>query len=153
MKHSVMYYYDIYNNYDSRVWTMKMLGFVVLKEITTMLLETRRSFWFLSASKPPRKWERKKGLYVCGGDQIMHMLFVVHACFETAKVTVMGREGIFKTSLLFPFCLCNKHACGLYLLFECHLATHLLLHSLQYIPWGLVDALCLITVSSFWHRR
>lgn len=115
-----MYYYDIYNNYDSRVWTMKMLGFVVLKEITTMLLETRRSFWFLSASKPPRKWERKKGLYVCGGDQIMHMLFVVHACFETAKVTVMGREGIFKTRFLFPFCLCNKHACGLFLLFECH---------------------------------
>lgn len=134
--------------------TMKMLGFVLLKEITTMLLETRRSFWFLSASKPPRKWKRKIR-FVCGGGPKHAYTFCcsIHACFDTAKVTVMGREGIFKTSLLFPFCLCNKHACGLYLLFECHLATHLLLHSLQYIPWGLVDALCLITLSSFLHTR
>ena len=74
--------------------TKKMLGFVLLKEITTMLLETRRSFWFLSASKPPRKWKRKKRS-VCGGDQSMHILFVVlymHALILLKWLSWGGKE-------------------------------------------------------------
>lgn len=148
-----MYYYDVYNNYDSRV-DKENVGVCSPKGDHNNAAWDTEVILVPICIKASKEVKEKEKVCVWGGPKHAYTFCCsIHACFDTAKVTVMGREGIFKTSLLFPFCLCNKHACGLYLLFECHLATHLLLHSLQYIPWGLVDALCLITLSSFLHTR
>lgn len=115
-----MYYYDVYNNYDSRV-DKENVGVCSPKGDHNNAAWDTEVILVPICIKASKEVKEKEKVCVWGGPKHAYTFCCsIHACFDTAKVTVMGREGIFKTRFLFPFCLCNKHACGLFLLFECH---------------------------------